>query len=59
MLDSDAARRKVALERWRKLQWSVEMVTAPTTLPVRLPTLLGYSASAASVSSSNSTLKCD
>jgi hypothetical protein len=57
MLDADAARRKVALERWRKLQWSVEMVTVPTTLPVALPTPLGYSASAASVSTSTSTLK--
>jgi hypothetical protein len=57
MLDADAARRKVALERWRKLQWSVEMVTVPTGLPVALPTPLGYTASAASVSASSSTLK--
>jgi hypothetical protein len=57
MLDTNAARRKVALDRWNKLRWSVQMVTVPATLPLALPAPVGYTASAASVSTSSSSIK--
>jgi hypothetical protein len=57
MLDTDAARRKVAIDRWNTLRWSVQTVTIPASLPMQLPAPVGYTASAASVSTSSSSIK--
>jgi hypothetical protein len=58
-LDADDERCAVALERWHRLQWSVQQVTYAPPMPMALPAPVGYTASAASVSTSSSTLKGD
>lgn len=56
MLDADAKRRKIALERWHKLRWAVQTVSVEPS-DASLLERNRYRASAASVSTSTSTLK--
>jgi hypothetical protein len=56
MLDTNTERREIALERWEKLRWAVQMVSVePSDASLLEPNV--YTASAASVSTSASILK--
>lgn len=56
MLDTNTERREIALERWEKLRWAVQMVSVePSDASLLEPNV--HTASAASVSTSTSTLK--
>ena len=56
MLDTNTERRAIALERWEKLRWAVQVVSVePSDASLLEPNV--YTASAASVSTSASTLK--